>query len=143
MFKSEYDEIKANLIKKSLEKDKTDVYIPVERRKGNDFRLNFINFMCFFMWATLFVVIAVLEKASKSIREISQSDFLWLISKFWETDLVEFAFIITIISIIVCFICIILSLTRHRRRSDKIKKSLIMCQIIYSIIGIFLVFKII
>ena len=34
MGKSEYDDIKANLIKKSLEKDKTEVYVPIERRKG-------------------------------------------------------------------------------------------------------------
>ena len=43
MSKTEYDEIKANLIKKSLEKNKTDVYVPIERRKKDDARLNFIN----------------------------------------------------------------------------------------------------
>ena len=43
MYKSEYDEIKANLIKKSLEKDKTEVCVPVERRKGNDGIITFIK----------------------------------------------------------------------------------------------------
>ena len=65
MFKSEYDEIKANLIKKSLEKDKTDVYVPVERRKGNDIRLKIINLMCFLVWGVLIIILAIIMVIQK------------------------------------------------------------------------------
>ena len=141
MIRTEYDDIKVNLIKKSLEKDKSDVYVPVERRKGNDTRLKFINLMCFLLWSVLFMIMAVIEKAGKSIVNITQNDLLWKDLSFWESNLLGLALSITIGCIIVCSICIILNLTRYKRRSDRIRKSLILCEIIFFIIGIFLSFK--
>lgn len=141
MIKNEYDEIKANLIKKSLEKDKQDLYIPIERRKGNDARLTFINFMCILLWAAVLVIIAIMEKASRSIRAINKSDFLWITSKFWDTELITVALVIAVVCIFICTICIMLNSTRHRRRNDRIKRSLILCEIICFIIGFFLSIK--
>ena len=43
MPKTEYDEIKANLIKKSLDQNEREVIVPPERRKGEDGLLQFIN----------------------------------------------------------------------------------------------------
>ena len=43
MNKSEFDEIQANLIKKSLEQNEGEVIVPPERRKGDDGVLKFIN----------------------------------------------------------------------------------------------------
>ena len=141
MNRTEYDDIKANLIKKSLEKDKTDVYIPVERRKKSDNRLNFINLMCFLVWGALFIIIAIIVKAGRSVAYINKHDLLWLSSNFWRTDLLNIALIATIICIFVCTVSIILNFTRHKRRTDRIRKSLIICQIICFIIGIFLILK--
>ena len=141
MFKSEYDEVKANLIKKSLEKDKTDVIVPIERRKGKDFRLKFINIMCFIIWTILFIIIAIIEKAGVSFAYIAENDLLWVNIAFWKANLLNAAFICTIICIIICSLCIILNFTRLKRRSDRIKKSLIVGELFCFIIGIFLIFK--
>lgn len=141
MNKTEYDEIKANLIKKSLEKDKNDVYIPIERRKKTDNRLNFINLMCLLAWGAFFIIIAVIIKAGRSVSYISKNNLLWLPLNFWRADLLRIALIITIICVFVCSLSILLNFTRHKRRTDKIKKSLIFCEINCLIIGVFLILK--
>lgn len=141
MLKSEYEEIKANLIKKSLEKDKQELIIPIERRKGNDFRIKFVKIMSFIVWIAVFIVVSIMEKASREIRTISKGDFSWLVSKLWETNLVYIALIIAVMCIISSIICIILDSTRHRRRSDKIKKSLIICEILCLGLAFFLSLK--
>jgi len=141
MYKSEYDEVKANLIKKSLEKDKTDVYIPIERRKGKDTILKFINFICFLGWIVVVLILAIIEKAGNSILYITKNDLLFQPSNFWNVRLLNKALIATIACFCVCAICIILNFTRHKRRTDRIKRSLIYCQLICFIIGIFLILK--
>lgn len=141
MFKSEYDEVKANLIKKSLEKDKTDVYVPVERRKGNDVRLKIINLMCFLVWGVLIIILAIIERAGKSIMNITRNDLLWQPLSFWDINLLNIALCFTIGCMIICTICIILNFTRHKRRSDKIKKSLVIVECLCFIIAIFLIVK--
>ena len=141
MNKTEYDEIKANLIKKSLEKNNKDVYVPVERRKGNDGILNFINLICFLIWGAMFIIFSLIVKAGRSVAYISKNDLLWLSSTFWRTNLLNIALFVTIGSIVVCTICIILNFTRHRRRTDRIKKSLIIGEAVCFIIGIFLILK--
>ncbi len=142
MNKTEYDEIKANLIKKSLEKDKTDVYVPLERRKGPDGILNIINLMCFLIWGALFIIISVIVKAGESVAYIKNNDLLWLASNFWNLDLLKIAFFMTVSCIFVCTISIILNFTRNKRRSDRIRKSLIFCEFGCFIVAIFLMLKI-
>jgi len=141
MNKTEYDEIKVNLIKKSLEKNKTEVYVPVERRKGQDSILKFINLMCFFSWGIIFIILSLIEKAGKSISNIINNDLLWIQKEFWNVNLLEIAFVITVICSVVCTTCIILNLKRCRRRTDKIKKSLVFCELICFAVATFLIWK--
>jgi len=138
---TEYDEIKVNLIKKSLEKDKTDVYVPIERRKGSDGRLKFINIMCFLVWAVLLIITALVEKAGKSIAHITANNLWQLPVEFWRVDLLNAALYITIGCIFICTLCIILNFTRHKRRTDRIKKSLVICEMICFAITVFLILK--
>ena len=142
MPRTEYDDVKANLIKKSLEKEKMDLYIPVERRKSNDGILNFINLICFLGWEAVIIIITIIIKAGKSIRNISDNDLLWLSKSFWKVDFLKLAFNITVGCSIICAISIILNFTRHRRRTDRIKSSLVWCEIICFVIGAFLILKI-
>lgn len=138
MYKSEYDEIKVNLIKKSLEKNKTDVFVPVERRKGNDFIISCINLICFLCWEVVVIVIFIIVQAGKNGIYISDN-LLWMTSRFWNVDLLNIALILTISCFLVCLICMILNFTRHRRRTDRIRKSLIFCQLICLVIGAVLI----
>ena len=142
MNKTEYDEIQVNLIKKSLDKEQKDLYIPVERRKGEDGILKFINLVCFLSWGTIFIIFSIIVKAGRSVAYIKQHDLLWLSSRFWRINLLEIALFVTFGCIIVCMMSIILNFTRHRRKSDRIKRSLIICEIISFIFGAFLILKI-
>lgn len=141
MKNTEYDEVKANLIRKSLEKDSGEIYIPVERRKGKDSIIKFINVMCFVLWVVLFMIFAIIEKAGKNIANIQRENLLWASAESWNVSSLNIALIGTVLCIIVCTICIILNFTRHRRRTDRIKKSLIIAEITSFLIGIFLILK--
>ncbi len=141
MNRTEYDEIRANLIKKSLEKDKTDVYIPKDRRKGEDGILKFINLISFLSWGAFFIAISVITKAGRSVAYINENDMFWLPVNFWKKDLLNVALYITFGCIFVCAVSIILNFTRKRRRTDRINKSLIICEIASFIIGMFLILK--
>jgi len=141
MNKTESDDIKVNLIKKSLEKNKTDVYVPVERRKGIDGRLNFINLMCILLSGAILSVIALIIKAGKNLVYIQNNNLLWATLEFWNADLLKLAFLVNIVCMIMCMFCIILNFTRRRRRTDKIKKILIVYEVIGFIISVFLFVK--
>lgn len=141
MYKSEYDEIKANLIKKSLEKDKTEVCVPVERRKGHDGIMVFINIISFSVWAILLMIFALISKAGQSIGNIERNNLLWADISFWNKEMLNLALIMTFVCFFVCSICIILNLLRHKRRTDRIKKPLIIGELTCFIVGVFLILK--
>ena len=140
MNKTEYDDIKANLIKKSLEKNKTDVYVPVERRKRADGRLNFLTFICIVVWAFIFIMIALVTKAGDVFFVINRGWMLLFKLEFWNIEFLKLAFITATICFSICTFGIILNFTRKKRRTDKIKKSLILGEMISSFIIIFFIF---
>lgn len=141
MRRTEYNDIKVNLIKKSLDQKEQEVVVPEERRKKKDGILQFINLMCIWLWGILLIILAIIAKAGKNINYISKNNLLWASSEFWAIDLLKTALIATIICIVLCTITIILSFSRHRRRTDRISRSLIICEILSFIIGLFLIIK--
>lgn len=141
MNKSEFDEIQANLIKKSLDQNEKEVIVPPERRKGDDGILKFINLMSFWLWGALFIILAIITKAGRSVAYINKNQLLWLPVGFWKANLLKISLVITIVCICVCTMSIILNFARHRRKTDRIKRSLILCELISFIFGIFLILK--
>lgn len=141
MNKTEYDDIKANLIKKSLEKDKKDVYPPVERRKGEDGRLSFIKLMSLLVWAIVLIMLGFVVKAGKSFSYIKQNNMFFANSDLWNVELLRIAMRINIVCFIVCGIVIGLNFTRNKRRNDRIKKSLIFCKLVCFVVMLFLFLK--
>lgn len=136
----EFDEIKRKLIVKSLENTKEEL-VPKERRKGEDNLLKIVNLLSFLVWGILFVVIAIIDKAGRGLAYIKYQDLFWASSSFWREHLLETALTVTIICIAVCTISVILNFMRHRRRTDRIKRSIILCELLTFIVGIFLIFK--
>ena len=141
MNKSEFDEIQANLIKKSLEQNEREVIVPPERRKGDDGVLKFINLMSFWLWGALFIVLAIITKAGRSVAYIQENQLLWLPLRFWRANLLKISLVVTIVCMCVCTMSIILNFARHRRKTDRIKRSLILCEVISFILGIFSILK--
>ena len=136
---TEYDEIKLNLIKKSLEKAAEDVQIPVERRKGDDGILNFINFICFTLW---FVILSVFMVLAKLDGELTYQGRLFdrAVGSRSE-EYLSLALLLTIICFGICTFAIVLNFTRNRRRRDRIKTPLIIYETVSFIIGVFLILK--
>lgn len=141
MHKTEYNDVKVNLIKKSLERNDREIFVPIERRKKEDGIVQFINLMSFLVWAVVIIAIAIISKAGKNIGYITENGLLWLPGNYWHIDLLKSSLVATIISISICTICIILNFSRHRRRTDRIRRSLIICELVSFIIGVFLVLK--
>lgn len=135
----EYDEIKLNLIKKSLESSAEEVYVPKERRKGDDGILNFINFVCFTLWFILLMVFAVLAKMDGNITY--QSRLFLSSAGSWSREYLLLALLLTLICFGICTFTILLNFRRNRRRRDRIKKPLIVYEVISFILGLFLILK--
>lgn len=141
MSKTEYDDIKANLIKKSLEQNAGEVVIPPERRKSEDKVLHFINYMSVLLWLGLVGTFILIIKSGGNITNIVENNLLFMDLSFWKIKLLKISLIMTAMCVCIGIIGIVLNFSRHKRRSDRIKRSLIIGEILSFCIGIFLVIK--
>ena len=116
--RSEYDDIKLNLIKKSLESNCDEVYVPRERRKGDDGILNFINFVSFTVWVLIIILLVAVIKMKDSAMQM------------WHQSYLSVAVLLTVVCFTICTLTIVLNFMRHRRRSDRIKRSIVIYELI-------------
>lgn len=138
---SEYDEIKLNLIKKSLENNGGDVYVPKERRKGEDKVLKFINFVSFTLWICIVVLVSIFAEVGNRLLHMSEQQLSLVAFEAWFESYVQVVKYLTIFCLVICSFTIILNLTRNKRRTDRIKKSIIIYEIITFIVGVLLIWK--
>lgn len=106
------------------------------RRKGPDFLLQFINLMGLIIWVALITVFAICEKAKIELFNFDQTK-----SVISNLELLNVAIIIAACMFFVSAFVLLISLKRTRRRSDKIKISLLLSETISFVIGILLLIK--
>lgn len=113
----------------------------VERRKRKDNLLQIINFACFYVWALFFLALCIVEKAgNRSIGYIFKEQIK--IKDGFDTQMLYIALRFSVILFFVCVVCFFVSLKRTRRRTDKIKISFFICELVTFLLGIFLLYKI-
>jgi predicted membrane channel-forming protein YqfA (hemolysin III family) len=123
---------------KSLDKNAPEYKIK-ERRKGADIVIKTINFIGYSIWAIIVIIIAIIERAGTTpyiLKNLSKAN-----AQYWDEHLLNIALGFTVVLFIVCAACVVISLKRIRRRTDKIKTSLFIGELITFVIGIFLMLK--
>lgn len=106
------------------------------RRKGPDFLLQFINLIGLIIWAAWLALFAICEKAEIELLNFHQNK-----NSISNLELLNVAIIMATVMFFVSAFLLIISLKRTRRRSDKIKISLLSSEIISFVIGILLLIK--
>lgn len=129
----------AKLIR-SLE-EKAGKFKIVERRHKKDNLLQIINFAAFYVWVLFFVILCVLEKAgNRSIGFIVKDELV--VKEGFNIEMLDVALKFSVALFFICTTCFLISLKRTRRRTDKIKISFFICQVVTFLLGIFLLYKI-
>lgn len=106
------------------------------RRKGPDFLLEVVNFSGLIIWFFLLMLFAVCEKAGVEIFNFTQK-----IEGAKQVEWLQIAIIMAAVMFFVSATLLLVSLKRTRRKTDKIKISLLISETVSFLIGILLLFK--
>lgn len=106
------------------------------RRKGPDFWLQLINLVGLISWGAWLVLFSICESAGIELFNFGQSA-----QEIKNIELFDMAIIMASIMFFVSAVLLIISLKRSRRKTDKIKISLLATEIISFTVGILLLIK--
>lgn len=107
------------------------------RRKGPDFLLQVVNVSGIIIWFFVLMLFAICEKAEVRIFDFNQK-----IEGIKQAEWSNIAIIMATIMFFVSATLLLLSLKRTRRKTDKLKISLLVSEVISFLIGILLLIKI-
>jgi hypothetical protein len=113
----------------------------VERRQKNDWVVRIISVFSIVGWVASATMLVFLDwaKPEKS-NLITRYLRVFVPSSTWNSSLLRIALGIQVVVLVVCVVGFILNMRRHRRKSDRYNRSLIILGIIsLTIIGLFLV----
>jgi len=106
------------------------------RRKGPDFWLQLINLVGLISWGSWLSLFSICESAGIELFNLGQSA-----QEIKNIELFDMAIIMASIMFFVSAVLLIISLKRSRRKTDKIKISLLITEIISFTVGILLLIK--
>lgn len=106
------------------------------RRKGPDFWLQLINLVGLIIWGGWLALFSICDRAGVNLFDFNQT-----IDDVKNGDLLNIALGMAVTMFFVSAILLLISLKRTRRKSDKIKISLLITEIISFVIGILLLIK--
>lgn len=114
----------------------------VEKRKGPDPIVKWVNKAGYITWGILFVIMCFIGLARG--REANFIDKMANIpvDTVWNSNMLWISLIITVVLFVLCMVSIVLNVMRSRRKTDKISMSLILCEFFSFLGGVFLLFKI-
>ncbi|MBE5812282.1 MAG: hypothetical protein E7314_01330 [Clostridiales bacterium] len=111
-------------------------FVIKNRRKGPDFLLQFINFVGLIIWFFLIMLFSVCDKAGVEFFNFSQN-----IESVEKIKWLNFGLVMSSIMFFVSAVLLLISFRRTRRKTDKIKISLLVSEMISFFIGIILLIK--
>lgn len=126
----------SNDILKKLNENSNECIIK-NRRKGPDFLLQVINLVGLIIWGAWLALFALCENAGVKIFNIYQP-----LEEVKNLNLLNVAITMAVIMFFISAGLLLISFRRTRRRSDKIKISLLISEIISFVVGILLLIKV-
>jgi len=107
------------------------------RRKGPDFWLQLINLVGLIIWGGWLALFSICDRAGVKLFDLNQT-----INDVKNVDLLNIALSMAVTMFFVSAILLLISLKRTRRKSDKIKITLLITEIVSFVIGILLLIKV-
>lgn len=107
-----------------------------ERRRGPDIWIKFLRVAAIFVWMALLIILSLIDKAKPQVENFFSHLFNVTLRQSWDTDLLTYACYVSIIMLVFSIFALLVNMKRHRRKSDRYSKSIII-MIIFSIYVIY------
>jgi len=97
----------------------------VERRKGPDIVVKAVWWVVGISWLLIFTALIITDKAKPERTTFFDRLFSVSVRNYWDQDLLQNAFYVLLVNLVVCIVGFILNMMRQKRKTDKISKSII------------------
>ena len=102
----------------------------VERRRKKDWVVRSVNVIAVLGWLGAVITIVLADRAKPGSENMFIKMFGGEVVTAWNTELIRTAFISILISFFVCAVGLLVNMTRHKRKTDRFNKSIIILGII-------------
>jgi hypothetical protein len=97
----------------------------VERRKGPDAVVKAVWWSTGICWALFVAALIFFDTARPESSTFFDRQFDIAVRDYWNENALQYSFFIMILNLAVCIAGFILNMARHRRKTDKISKSIL------------------
>lgn len=97
----------------------------LDRRKGPDALVKWVKWSGIISWVLVVIVLFLTLIAKPGFESYMDRSFHVKLENSWDTNLVQYAFILLVFLFFFCMVSIIINLLRCRRKSDRFNKTLI------------------
>jgi formate hydrogenlyase subunit 3/multisubunit Na+/H+ antiporter MnhD subunit len=102
----------------------------VERRRGPDKLTKWIKWTSIIGWLLIICVIFIISEAKPRVENFFDKLFHVHLRKTWDEDLLRYSFFLMVILFFLCAFAFIFNLMRHKRKTDRFNKSIIILGIV-------------
>ena len=106
----------------------------VERRKKQDWVVRSVTILAIVGWICALVALLFIQRASPAQENLITRILNIDVSSFWNVAMIRDAFIAILASFLICVIGFVFNLSRHRRKTDRYNKLLIVIGILSTVI---------
>ena len=107
------------------------------RRKKADWVTKAASILSVIAWIIVIVMLLLLDRAQPQSADFFTHVFRSTVHSSWNSSLLRTSFIMLVSAFFICALAMILNILRHRRKTDKYKKSIIILGVL-SLIGLIL-----
>ena len=97
----------------------------VERRKGPDIVVKAVWWVAGISWLLIITALVFTDKAKPEKTTFFDRLFEVSVRSYWDQDLLQNAFYVLLVNLVICIIGFVMNMMRQKRKTDKISKSII------------------
>lgn len=102
----------------------------IEKRKGPDAVIKAVWWVVGISWALIIAAITFTDQAKPRSESFFDRLFHVKVRDYWDEYLLRYAFYLFVLNLTVCIIGFVLNMLRHKRKTDRISKSIIVLGVI-------------
>ena len=96
-----------------------------ERRRGPDVVVKAVWWTVGISWILIITALMITTEAQPKFETFIDRMLKVSVRSYWDKDLLQYAFYILLINLAACIVGFVLNILRHKRKTDKISKSII------------------
>ncbi|AEG61681.1 hypothetical protein [Desulforamulus ruminis] len=97
----------------------------VERRQGPDLWVKFLKAAAILVWLAMLVILLIIDQAKPEFENFFSRLFNVTLRQDWDTDILAYAFYLSVLMLIFSIFTLLVNRKRHRRKSDRYSRSVI------------------